>query len=601
MSDHKLVKRVLFTVFTMLIILSLMISTIRVDYAQEINYRYYINHVNPEWMPSESVFYKWNVLKDMLGPTYSGSPAWHKYMSFLEKELRSYGVINITKNSWTYKRWYTTDWPNDTGWSLSIEGKPIRVASYYAYSGSTNESGITAPLIFYNMTNPPKSIQGKIVVFTIAPYPKPPYSPLFLALFTFNDYEYLSNPETFPPIHTLVPPSVTVSFDVWYQLNQLPKFAKILTEGHAAGGLIVMNMSYDRAAGLYTFPVPSKVFGVPTLLLDRDAGKEVIQAALEGKNATLKLLAKEEVVETFQLIGYLPGKYYGTPKDEQILLITHTDGPSISQENGALGLLGIVAYFSHIPQDQRPRTLMIFLDSRHYMPGKEQQWASVDWFTKHPEAKKHIVGLIAMEHLGQVEYREVGDTYEPTGLVEPSFLWTQNNQKLIDLAIKAVKDNHWPRVQVQCVDRPGIHGESQGIWYGMGKIARTWHIPAFAMMGTQGAYWATSAKIDKFDKHLFYIEVATMTQLTGELMLSNLSEIWPVTTSSTFSPRPTTTTSSTLTTTTIASSSSTPQPQFTTTSTESQPSKTSTLTLGIGVTVIILIVLVGFYIARQHT
>jgi len=75
---------------------------------------------------------------------------------------------------------------------------------------------------------------------------------------------------------------------------------------------------------------------------------------------------------------------------------------------------------------------------------------------------------------------------------------------------------------VQCVERPGIHGGSQGVWYGMGGIALDWNLPAFATMGIQGAYWATTARINTFNKELFYTEVSTMTQLTGELMKADL-------------------------------------------------------------------------------
>jgi len=91
---------------------------------------------------------------------------------------------------------------------------------------------------------------------------------------------------------------------------------------------------------------------------------------------------------------------------------------------------------------------------------------------------------------------------------------------LIDKAIKAVKDNKWQRVMVQCVERPGINGGPQGIWYGMGKIALDWDLPAYATMGTQGAYWATTARIQTFNKVHFVTEVAAMAQLTGELMLA---------------------------------------------------------------------------------
>lgn len=143
-------------------------------------------------------------------------------------------------------------------------------------------------------------------------------------------------------------------------------------------------------------------------------------------------------------------------------------------------------------------------------------------FAKHPESKKDIVALVATEHLGQIEYRENGDVYEPTGKVEPSFLWTRNDPALIQMAIKAVQEHHWPRVMVQCVERPGIHGGPQGVWYGMGKIALKWDLPAFATMGTQGAYWTTNARIDTFNKQQFCTQVAAMAQLTGELMQAPL-------------------------------------------------------------------------------
>ena len=310
----------------------------------------------------------------------------------------------------------------------------------------------------------------------------------------------------------------SVAYDSWWQLHQTIKINAFLAKSRAAGGIVVFNMGYDRLAGLYTFPV-LKLFNNPILYLDRNAGDQVIEDANLGKKATLKLVAEVEPTETYQLIGYLPGKDYGTPQDEKIILITHTDGPSISQDNGAFGLLGIVSYFSHFPRSARPRTLMIFLDNRHYMPGMEQGNVSQDWFTKHPEERDSIVALIAMEHLGQIEFREAGNAFAPTGFVEPSFLWTRNNQTLIDKAIRAVKDNKWSRVMVQSVERPGIHNLPQGVWYGMGKLALEWDLPAYATMGIQGAYWSTTGRLDEFDKKQFITQVAAMCQLTGELML----------------------------------------------------------------------------------
>jgi hypothetical protein len=55
----------------------------------------------------------------------------------------------------------------------------------------------------------------------------------------------------------------------------------------------------------------------------------------------------------------------------------------------------------------------------------------------------------------------------------------------------------------------------------MGKIALDWNLPAYGTMGTQGAYWTTTARIDTFNKEHFMREVAAMTQLTGELMVAD--------------------------------------------------------------------------------
>jgi len=475
--------------------------------------------INPAYLISAEEAQEWHVFKDQGGPTYSGSPAWKRFLGFLEDRFRKYGVVDIQHNTWTYPRWYTSDFPDTSKWALVSDGRPVKVASYGAYSGSTSKEGISAELAFYNPAAPPESFKGKIVVFTTVPHPNPPFDETYKKWFTLNDYEYRTS-DDFPPLFTQVPPSESVSYDVWWQLRQTAAVSATLKKIQAAAGIMVFNMGYDRLAGLYTFPVPT-LSNIPVLYVDKEAGAQVIQDAKAGKKAVLKLEAAVEQAETFQWIGFLPGKDYGTEKDERILLITHTDGPCLQQDNGALGILGIVAYFSRIPQAQRPKTLMVFLDNRHYMPGMEKAFEKEDYFTKNPEARKKISGLIGIEHLGQIEYRERDGRYEPTGKVEGCFLWTRNHPQLIEAAVKAAKDHRWPRVMVQCVERPGIHGGTQGVWYGMGKIALDWDLPAFATMGTQGAYWATTARIHAFDKNLFRTQVAAMAQLTGTLMKGN--------------------------------------------------------------------------------
>jgi hypothetical protein len=298
-----------------------------------------------------------------------------------------------------------------------------------------------------------------------------------------------------------------------------------LESAGAAGALLVLDLSYDALAGIYTFPVPA-LHQLPTLYLDGHTGAEVIAAARSGASATLRLLARTEEVETYQLFGYLPGRDYGTERDEQILLVTHTDGPSISQENGALGILGMVRYFSRIAAADRPRTLQVFLDCRHYMPGQERAFASHDFAASHPEVYRRVIAAMGVEHLGQMQPAEGdGEPFHLTDSADLSTVWVTQNQLLVDWAIRAVKDNGLRRVQVQCPGRPGIHGGEQGPWYGLGNIANRLGKPGISTMGSMTAYWTSKARLEALDAEHFVDQVATLCQLCGNLMVADLGRI----------------------------------------------------------------------------
>lgn len=497
----------------------------------------FLTQINWGFMVKPHEAYQWNLFKDQGGPTYAGSPGWKSYIGFLEEKLVQFGVRDIQRNPFTYNRWFTADWPGDGQWSLTSNGQPIKVGNSSAYSGSTPAEGVTAPLIYYDPLDPNKptvaALEGKIVVVGPQPYATANIPITSIPSYSVCDSDYVTDAGTFPPMFTKILADQSVTSDTWYQMNRNTAVIAALRNSKAVGMVFVWDMNYDRIAGMYTFGVPA-LYAIPGLHVDRTEGAKVIQDAKDGKIATLKLLAKVEPTETYQLVGYLPGKNYGTPEDEQILLTTHTDGPSVSQENGALGLLGIIHYFSSIPQKERPRTLVVLLTNTHYLPSAAVPADFKDWFVKNADAAKPIVAYAAMEMLGEQEWREKGGVFEPTGWPETSSVWARNNQLLVDIAIKAVNDNEWPRCQVKSTERPGPNGQSQGPWYGEGSstgIARRLNganIPGFGTMQATGAYWQTTARIDRFDPDLFCTQVATFSQLTGELMLADLVKIDPV-------------------------------------------------------------------------
>jgi hypothetical protein len=500
--------------------------------------------LNPNHLLSATEAESWAMLKHANLPTLTGSPEWLNYMAFIEEKLLSYGVVDVMKNSWSFDRWDTSD--DATDWSLVSDGTEVRVAHYGAYSGSTPAEGINAELIYYDHDNPPESIEDKIVVIPTRPHPSKPYDDDYLVNYTFNDYEYATDAETLTAPFNFVDPSFSFTFDIWWQLAQ--RLDRIPKDGGAAGAVIVYDMAWERTRGLYTFPVPT-LYDSPTLLLSREDGAKVIEDAKAGRPANLRLEATLEPAQAYQLVAYLPGRDYGTDADEQIVLVNHSDGPSITQDNGALGLLAIVKYFSHIPRQHRPRTLTVYLDCRHYMPGMERAHSEPSWLNRHPEARQKIVAMIQAEHLGEMDYREVDGRVEAVGLAEQSYLWSRNNPVLIDAAISAVKKYGWSRAQVAVPERPGLNGGIQQVWWGVGALGTrgkdplgktfaeplsrcdVWHcldLPGFGLGGFLGHYWSVNADISRWNNQLFRSQAATMTELTGVLMTADLEQVEPL-------------------------------------------------------------------------
>lgn len=473
-----------------------------------------LDQVNPEWVVSEWEALTWHEVKDQNGPALTGNSSWHRFLEFLEARLKDYGCVDIHRSPWTFDRIETSDWPDDSKWSLVSAGKRMTLANYGANCGLTGPEGVTGELVLWDPQNKP-DIAGKIVVYRPAPRED------VRNVFVDADYEYMTPFDSWPVEGKPVPQGLSDSHGiagvVWDDMTATSAFIQEIAPLKPAGLIFAMNLNRAATEGLYTFGVPEQ-YGFPSVYMDKSNGDLVIADARRRARATLRVEGQHVQSEAYQLIAFLPGRDYGTDKDEQIQLRTHTDGPSISQDDGAFGLLGVVKYMSHIPQKNRPRSLLIELDCRHFMPGAERAWQSQDYFVKFPHARDKVVGMIAMEHLGQIDYVFDGEDIRPSGRSLQTWIYASADQKMIDFAYRAAKENHIPSAIIRAPGRNGVHGKTQGPWYGMGGGSRFLGLPAFSMQGDLGAYWAFSGRINRFDPRSFRREVALFCQLTGYLM-----------------------------------------------------------------------------------
>jgi hypothetical protein len=512
--------------------------------------------IDPRLMITPQEAWDWNMFKAEGGPTYAGSTGWKRYTDFLVAKMQEFGAIDLDHVEIPYDHYIVDDWPDrrthlhESGVALEklvSDGVPVPVvASYGMTSGFTLPAGITAPMLHYDPAHPPAAAEmaGKILVFATAPYPPPPYSNAFLDNFTPTDYEWRS-PGQWPPLFEPPPAGVMSSYHSRWVWSQLNGFAAIGIKGRAAGIVIVYDLSPGAAFGLaqrsvYTSDaragLGAQYINCPTLTLDRVNGAKVLADAKAGKTATLTLTARFQRDIGKSMIAYLPGRNYGTAADRQVLLATHTDAMSLIEENGGLGMLGIMAYFNRLPRTARPRTLAFYFDCRHFMPGGEASWPQFDYYTIHPERLAPIVATLGMEHMGGRQTIEAGPdgnhyTYsselpENGGVITSLMDVYNNNIWLVEAIARAATDNRWPRVDVKAGNlAPGVNGGFQGTVKSPMNKGRGYGIPGIGLAGDWPGGWTqTYAQLDTeagahgFDKDYFVQQVAGLSQLAGELM-----------------------------------------------------------------------------------
>jgi hypothetical protein len=516
-----------------------------------------LTQIHSPFMMTSDLAWDWANFKTKCGPTYAGGAGWKRYTDFLLSKMPEFGAVDLDYVEIPYDHYIVDDWPDRKththGSGAEVEklvsdGAPVAVvASYGMTSGSTPAEGITAPMLYCDASHPPakEQIADKILVFATEKYPEPPYSNAFMESYTLTDYEWRS-PGKWHDLFTPPPTSVTSSYHSRWIWSQLNRFASIGIAGGAAGIVAVYDLSPGAAFGLaqrsvYTpdgkAGLGAKYVNCPTLALDRVHGAKVLADAKAGKSATLTLIARFERHTGKATIAYLPGKNYGTPLDEQVLLATHTDAMSLIEENGGLGMLGIMSYFNRIPRASRPRTLAFYFDCRHFMPGGEPAWPQFDYYTIHPQKLKSIVATIGMEHMGGRQTIETGDggndyVYsselpENGGVITSLMDVYNNNMWFVEKIAKAATDNHWPRVDVKAgTVAPGVNGGLQGTVRSPMNKGRAYRIPGIGLAGDWPGGWAqTFAQVDTeagphgFDQDYFVQQVAGLSQLAGEMML----------------------------------------------------------------------------------
>ncbi|KAJ7781949.1 hypothetical protein DFH07DRAFT_1017828 [Mycena maculata] len=448
--------------------------------------------------PAEQVLYDRLFQTNLRGPRWTGNENQNTLTDLVAASMEIAGLTVETLN-YTLYRW------DPRWWSLSLKltngttlGLPT--TGYWPYSGDSGLQGVTAAMYdggSYGLFTNETANLGTLN-FTGLPGPSSP------SVFFFDNPSPTHNYSQ--PGYGLVGTSVPAE-DIpelgnltnphWQSAKGL-NFTAIQALGVSAIVASWVNTS-DADASMQFLPEQGagngSLFDVPALYVGNSTGETIRELLATGQvvTATVVLDAPSIWSPSNTVIGHLDGQS-GT--NDTIIIYTHSDGPSIIEENGPILLLAIAEYFSAHPLN----ISLDFVITTGHMSGHNLNESA--WMGDRPDILANGKAAIVCEHFGALEWKDNFTTgepvYEATGKYEP--MWTMVNSSsasdmLHELYIDAFEGTpetlRMAMVSPQAVDIDNV--TSTSMWYGVGGSSTLGYsnIPTVGIIPQPDYLWAS--------------------------------------------------------------------------------------------------------------
>ena len=180
----------------------------------------------------------------------------------------------------------------------------------------------------------------------------------------------------------------------------------------------------------YYVPYDAVERPVPGAWISASDGRRVTEVLAKGPaRARLRVVTKTEPITSYNIVGELPGA-----DEDTVIIGSHHDGPWSSAVEDASGIslvLAQAAYWSRVPQKERPHRLVFLLNSGH-MAGGAGQAAFV---REHRAELDSCVLEVHLEHAANEVVERDGSLME-TGRPEVRW-WFTSRLARVDAALRA--------------------------------------------------------------------------------------------------------------------------------------------------------------------
>lgn len=334
----------------------------------------------------------------------TGTAEHDELIEHIDDQLTKAG-LNVRSDTLRFTRWHAS---SEGSSALRVSDRPVPIASVVPYSGVTGPGGTTGELVRLRGPAPAwKKARGKIAVVEVRNF-RFPFSTVVGAWGRDSPWPVVRNPLIASTLAGL-------------------GLARARKAGVSAVIFVWRNISDDNARGQY-LPFTLGYQGVPAIFVSGTAGDTVLAAASEGEQASVVLdyqLAPNTTTRTIWTV------IEGTSRpDETVLVVTHTDGVNVIEENGHIAAVAMARAAALNPPERT--TVFIFTSGHMRIPAVTSKGQATQRFLRdHPEVwagghgQRRAVAGLAVEHLGARELVDdpVTNTLRATGRIEPELLY----------------------------------------------------------------------------------------------------------------------------------------------------------------------------------
>src|SRR5256712_6372631 len=206
-----------------------------------------------------------------------------------------------------------------------------------------------------------------------------------------------------------------------------------------AAGFIGVLRDYPGDSNQYYVPYDAIERPIPGVWISGGDGNR-LRELLSGAPLRVKVSidSVREMITAHNIVGELPGA-----DEEMVIIGSHHDGPwasAVEDGSGIALVLAQAAYWSQVPQAERPHRLLFLLNAGHMAGGAGQR----TFVEEHDAELESVVLEFHLEHAA-IEFSDETGELAPTGSPESRWWFTSLIPRLQDAVRSAIEAEALPR------------------------------------------------------------------------------------------------------------------------------------------------------------